>query len=221
VQCCEFPSQNWVDKASLPKDFLFSMRRLVEMLKTLAVGFRDQAATFINRPTRNGKPLPLDGSESEEAKATKKLARDFNVFQQNKFEAKRQCILLKLHDMMAKMKTKMDAGSFDRDWKIYKNFCKLSVEPIHDFILELGCQDELPPICGCLINKDSHPDTCMKSFIKAAKATADVDLADELSVDGETRGRHGWADDAPPKTPTPTESPQVHTASSISGMCEF
>jgi len=44
----------------------------------------------------------------------------------------------------------------------------------------------------------------------------DVELDDAVS--GKAAARHGWADDA---TPTPTESPQVHTASSISGMCEF
>jgi len=43
----------------------------------------------------------------------------------------------------------------------------------------------------------------------------DVDLSDELA--GKASSRHAWA----PATPTPTESPQVHTESSISGMCEF
>ena len=53
----------------------------------------------------------------------------------------------------------------------YRRFCERFVIPIHDFIIKLDGKDELPT-------------KCMK-YVKASKVIADVDLADELSIDGE------------------------------------
>merc|ERR1719473_1115417 len=69
--------------------------------------------------------------------------------------------------------------------------------------------------CNDEVVREHCPKTCnVKCF--TALRLAEVELEDALA--GKAAARHGWADDA---TPTPTESPQVHAASSISGMCEF
>jgi len=45
-----------------------------------------------------------------------------------------------------------------------------------------------------------------------------ADMALDDAATGKASSRHAWA---PKDTPTPTESPQVLTAASVSGMCEF
>jgi len=73
------------------------------------------------------------------------------------------------------------------------------------------CNDE---VIGEVV-REHCPKTCNVKCSTALRL-AEVELEDALA--GKAAARHGWADDA---TPTPTESPQVHAASSISGMCEF
>jgi len=212
VQCCKFP-KDWEDgeiKRTLDM-FVDDVRSLVEMLAKLGEGFKDQAAAFIKKPTRDGKPL--DSSDSKEKRLkeeAQKLARDYNAFQQSKFQAERRCTKERLQDMMATLKANMKTMAANYG---FSKFCRWYVIPIHDFILKLGGKDELPTECMSATWSPTES-------VKPPKAMADVDLADELSVDSKTRARHGWAKDVP-KTPTPTESPQVHHASSISGMCEF
>jgi len=183
-----------------------SMAMLVKRITTLKKGYKDQAQNFVKRPTRDtfcskaSLRCKWTCSELDEAKA---LARDHEVTQHFKFLKLTQCVVGKLYLFMGELKAKSSEivkGTGEKAKIEY--VCREYVKPVDDFIVRLGERSKLQAVC--------KPST--------GEAVADVDLADELNVDGKTSTRHGWADD---QTPTPTESPQVHTASSISGMCEF